>query len=88
MCFAIKTETLLRIFFIATSIQELERFANPLKAFTYKMHGYESVVGPLRGVYSTASLNVKPRGHSLLVSDRPNYVTILALGKYKYQLTE
>ncbi|XP_034232417.1 uncharacterized protein LOC117640193 isoform X3 [Thrips palmi] len=59
--------------------QELERFANPLRAFTYKMHGYDSVVGPLRGVYSTGSGNVKPRGHSLLVSDRPNYVTILAL---------
>lgn len=61
--------------------KELERFANPLRAFTYKMHGYDSVVGPLRGVYSTGSGNVKPRGHSLLVSDRPNYVTILALGK-------
>lgn len=59
--------------------QELERFANPLRAFTYRMHGYDSVVGPLRGVYSTGSGNVKPRGHSLLVSDRPNYVTILAL---------
>ena len=46
------------------------------------MHGYDSVVGPLRGVYSTGTGNVKPRGHSLLVSERPNYVTILALGKF------
>ena len=47
------------------------------------MHGYESVVGPVKGVYSGQSgMTNKARGHSLLVDDRPPYVTILALGNY------
>ena len=47
------------------------------------MHGYESVVGPVKGIYTqqTAGPN-KARGHSLLVPDRPPYVTILSLGKF------
>ena len=28
--------------------QENERYANPHKAFTYRMHGFESVVGPVK----------------------------------------
>lgn len=44
------------------------------------MHGYESVVGPVKGMYYQAVVPNKPRGHSLLNVDRPNYVTILALG--------
>jgi len=45
------------------------------------MHGYESVVGPVKGVYSSqVGMTNKARGHSLLVDDRPPYVTILALG--------
>ncbi|CAG7834908.1 unnamed protein product [Allacma fusca] len=60
--------------------QERLRFENPHKAFTYQMHGYESVVGPVKGVYSSQSgMTNKARGHSLLVDDRPPYVTILAL---------
>ncbi|CAG2065136.1 unnamed protein product, partial [Timema podura] len=43
------------------------------------MHGYESVVGPVKGVYNQSVGANKPRGHSLLVTDRPNFVTILAL---------
>lgn len=31
--------------------QERIRYANPHKAFTYKMHGYSSVVGPVKGIY-------------------------------------
>ncbi|ODN05687.1 Nuclear factor [Orchesella cincta] len=60
--------------------QEKSRFDNPHKAFTYRMHGYESVVGPVKGVYSSQTgITNKARGHSLLVDDRPPYVTILAL---------
>lgn len=60
--------------------QEKNRFENPHKAFTYRMHGYESVVGPVKGVYSSQTgITNKARGHSLLVDDRPPYVTILAL---------
>ncbi|XP_059480757.1 nuclear factor related to kappa-B-binding protein isoform X2 [Neocloeon triangulifer] len=60
-------------------LQERERYGNPNKAFTYRMHGFESVVGPLKGAYSTGSSLSKPRGHTLLVPDRPNCVTILSL---------
>ncbi|XP_017878978.1 nuclear factor related to kappa-B-binding protein [Ceratina calcarata] len=61
--------------------QERMRYAAPHKAFTYKMHGYASVVGPVKGIYqhNVASGLTKARGHSLLVADRPNFVTILAL---------
>lgn len=64
--------------------QERERFENPHKAFTYRMHGYESVVGPVKGIYNTqtSSSVLKPRGHNLLALSRPSYVTILALGMY------
>lgn len=63
-------------------LQERKRYENPHKAFTYRMHGYESVVGPVKGVYSSQSgMTNKARGHLLLVDDRPPYVTILSLGK-------
>jgi hypothetical protein len=45
------------------------------------MHSYESVVGPVKGVYNQSIGVNKPRGHSLLVAERPNFVTILALGE-------
>lgn len=45
------------------------------------MHGYESVVGPVKGIYYQGVGQIKPRGHTLLADGRPNYVTILALGK-------
>lgn len=54
---------------------------NPHKAFTYKMHNYESVVGPVKGVYTKDNSNNKAREHALLVSNRPSFVTILTLGK-------
>ncbi|XP_069681281.1 nuclear factor related to kappa-B-binding protein-like isoform X2 [Periplaneta americana] len=59
--------------------QERLRYENPHRAFTYRMHNYESVVGPVKGVYNQSIGVNKPRGHSLLVADRPNFVTILAL---------
>ncbi|CAB0028352.1 unnamed protein product [Trichogramma brassicae] len=61
--------------------QERMRYAAPHKAYTYHMHGYSSVVGPVKGIYqhNAGSALTKARGHSLLVPDRPNFVTILAL---------
>lgn len=45
------------------------------------MHGFESVVGPVKGVFDKETSLNKAREHSLLRSDRPAYVTILSLGK-------
>ena len=65
--------------------QEAIRYQNPYKAFTYRVHGYESVVGPVKGCgigaangHNSSSPN-KAREHSLLVSDRPPFVTLLSL---------
>ncbi|CAG2101773.1 unnamed protein product [Medioppia subpectinata] len=65
--------------------QEAVRYNNPYKAFTYKVHGYESVVGPVKGCgigaangHNVSSPN-KAREHSLLVNDRPPFVTLLSL---------
>lgn len=60
--------------------QEARRFESPHRAFTYQLHGYESVVGPVKGVYNKESAMTKAREHALLVSERPAYVTILTLG--------
>lgn len=61
-------------------MQERLRFENPHLAFTYRMHGYESVVGPVKGIYTHQVPGVtKARGHNMLVCDRPNFVTILTL---------
>jgi hypothetical protein len=62
--------------------QERLRYENPHRAFTFRMHNYESVVGPVKGVYNQSIGINKPRGHSLLVAERPNFVTILALGEF------
>ncbi|GIX89407.1 nuclear factor related to kappa-B-binding protein [Caerostris extrusa] len=59
--------------------QECIRYQNPHKAFTFKVHGYEAVVGPVKGVYGKESAVNKAREHSLLTSDRPPFVTILSL---------
>ena len=61
--------------------QEHHRFDNPHRAFTYHLHGYDSVVGPVKGVYNKENAVTKAREHNLLVSDRPAFVTILTLGK-------
>ncbi|XP_074652281.1 uncharacterized protein LOC141906799 [Tubulanus polymorphus] len=60
-------------------VQEKQRFENPHKAFTYRMHGYEAVVGPVKGVYTKDGAMNKAREHALLIGDRPAYVTILTL---------
>lgn len=60
-------------------IQEKQRFENPHRAFTYRMHGYESVVGPVKGIYTQIFALTKARGHNMLIADRPNFVTILTL---------
>ncbi|ESO12471.1 hypothetical protein HELRODRAFT_187887 [Helobdella robusta] len=59
--------------------QERQRFNNPHRSFTYRQHGYESTVGPVKGVYSRESNMMKARGHALLVRDRPACVNILTL---------
>lgn len=59
--------------------QEQQRYNNPHKAFTYRLNGYESVVGPVKGIYSQSAGVSKARGHSMLNADRPNFVTILTL---------
>ncbi|RWS05519.1 nuclear factor related to kappa-B-binding protein-like protein [Dinothrombium tinctorium] len=64
--------------------QEALRYNNPHKAFTFRIHGYESVVGPVKGcgiggINSHTSSPNKAREHSLLVSDRPPFVTLLSL---------
>ncbi|XP_066148931.1 nuclear factor related to kappa-B-binding protein isoform X1 [Euwallacea fornicatus] len=58
--------------------QERRRYDNPHKAFTFRCNGYESVVGPLKGIYYPPA-NSKARGHNMLNADRPNFVTILSL---------
>ncbi|KAJ8298010.1 hypothetical protein KUTeg_024541 [Tegillarca granosa] len=47
--------------------QEKRRFENPHKGFTYKMHGYESVVGPVKGVYTKENAMTKAREHAIEV---------------------
>lgn len=62
-------------------LQEKLRFEEPHKAFTYEVHGYRSVVGPVKGVFAKKSDMTKAREHALLVSNRPAFVTILTLGE-------
>ncbi|XP_038609431.1 nuclear factor related to kappa-B-binding protein isoform X3 [Tachyglossus aculeatus] len=59
--------------------QERFRYSQPHKAFTFRLHGFESVVGPVKGVFDKETSLNKAREHSLLRSDRPAYVTILSL---------
>nr|XP_014097055.2 uncharacterized protein LOC106622416 isoform X1 [Bactrocera oleae]XP_014097056.2 uncharacterized protein LOC106622416 isoform X1 [Bactrocera oleae]XP_014097057.2 uncharacterized protein LOC106622416 isoform X1 [Bactrocera oleae] len=59
--------------------QERERFEQPHRAYTYHMHGYESVVGPVKGIYTQMYALTKARGHSMMIGNRPNFVTILTL---------
>lgn len=51
------------------------------------MHGFESVVGPVKGVFDKETSLNKAREHSLLRSDRPAYVTILSLGMWHVFIT-
>lgn len=64
--------------------QEAIRYQNPHKAFTFRVHGYTSVVGPVKGcgIGSSSSHATSPnkaREHAFLVSDRPPFVTLLSL---------
>lgn len=59
--------------------QEKIRYENPHMSFTYKHPAYNSVVGPVKGIYTQVPGITKARGHNMLVADRPNFVTILAL---------
>ncbi|XP_029557104.1 nuclear factor related to kappa-B-binding protein isoform X2 [Salmo trutta] len=60
-------------------VQEQRRYDQPHKAFTFRMHGFESQVGPVKGVFDKEMSLNKAREHTLLRSDRPAYVTILSL---------
>uniref|UniRef100_A0A8C7PYB8 Nuclear factor related to kappaB binding protein n=1 Tax=Oncorhynchus mykiss TaxID=8022 RepID=A0A8C7PYB8_ONCMY len=60
-------------------VQEQQRYDQPHKAFTFRMHGFESPVGPVKGVFDKEMSLNKAREHTLLRSDRPAYVTILSL---------
>lgn len=60
-------------------IQEQQRYDQPHKAFAFRMHGFKSVVGPVKGVFDKEMSLNKAREHALLHSDRPAYVTILSL---------
>merc|ERR1712080_677097 len=60
--------------------QEKMRYENPHQPFIYTTHGYESIVGPVKGVFHSQHLcGSKAREHAMLVSERPAYVTILCL---------
>ena len=59
--------------------QERKRYENPHLPFTFRQHGYQCVVGPVRGIYSQSPAQSKARDHNTLIVDRPNYVTILTL---------
>lgn len=59
----------------AYHLQERQRYESPSAPFTYRMHGYESVVGPVHGVYAQAF----SKGANLLLADRPACVTLTSL---------
>jgi len=59
--------------------QERIRFEFPHRPFTYRLNGYESVVGPVKGIYTQSLPLNKARGHAVMVDDRPPFVTILTL---------
>ena len=63
--------------------QEVERYNQPHKAYTFNIHGYEASVGPVKGARAPSSKKEgggsRARGHALLVAERPNCVTILSL---------
>ncbi|KAH8383228.1 hypothetical protein KR009_007544 [Drosophila setifemur] len=59
--------------------QERMRFEYPHRPFTYRLNGYESVVGPVKGIYTQSLPLNKARGHAVMVDDRPPFVTILTL---------
>jgi nuclear factor related to kappa-B-binding protein len=58
---------------------EKQRYSNPHKAFRFTIHGYESAVGPLKGIPKQGVAVSKAREHFLLKSERPSVVTILSL---------
>ncbi|XP_050542288.1 nuclear factor related to kappa-B-binding protein isoform X2 [Daktulosphaira vitifoliae] len=59
--------------------QERQRFLKPHRSFVYRMHGYESIVGPVRGIYNSSNIHKAARGHSLLIENRPHFISILVL---------
>ena len=62
-------------------VQERERYKAPHLPFIFNTHDYQSIVGPVKGVFSVKEAGAKAREHVMLISDRPAYVTILSLVK-------
>ncbi|XP_066913039.1 nuclear factor related to kappa-B-binding protein-like [Clytia hemisphaerica] len=67
-------------------LQEKERYQNAHKPYIYKIVKEDTnvveevVVGPIKSVFTISDMNTcKAREHTMLVSDRPAYVTILCL---------
>jgi hypothetical protein len=50
--------------------QERQRYESPNSPFTYRQHGYESVVGPIK-----QSPLISNTRNDILMSDRPKYIT-------------
>lgn len=59
--------------------QEQKRYENPYFPFIYNQHGYESVVGPLRDMHLPVSVITKARDNNILIPDRPNFITTVAI---------
>lgn len=51
--------------------QERMRYAAPHKAFTYRMHGYASVVGPVKGIYQHNAGKMKS---SIFIDSKDSFI--------------
>lgn len=65
--------------------QETKRYETPHRPYTYYQHGYASVVGPVKGCILVKDATIhynssnKARDHSMLIKDRPTFVTLLSI---------
>lgn len=62
--------------------QEELRYKNPNKSFTFNLHGYNSVVGPVKGSSANSSNSTnkhKEKPENNLLNSRPPFVTLLSL---------
>ena len=63
--------------------QEVVRYQNPNKSFTFNLHNYKSIVGPVKGVKGCTSKELsnvsKHKEKTALLKERPPFVTLLSL---------
>lgn len=61
--------------------QEVRRYQNPNKAFTFNLHNYKSVVGPVKNcTFIKESTNTsKLKNRTTILKERPPHVTYLSL---------